>query len=236
MTGGLINVQMENLSMSRSLFRIAACLGLVTALTTTVGALSATAQEVEVKIVNITKGQVFSPVIAWSHSRSFIPFFDFGKPASDELRDIAENGDFGAMETFLTGDAEVRQIATTSPIPPGGEAVLTLDTAGGARQISLASMLVNTNDTFLALRGVGVPRLSGTFFSPGIDSGTEENNEDCAFIPGPACPEGSGNAEAPEGAEGYVFIQEGIHGVDDLVPAEQDWRTPVAYVEITRQK
>jgi hypothetical protein len=213
-----------------------ACLGLATALATTVTALPAVAQEVEVKIVNITKGQVFSPVIAWSHGRGFTPFFEFGIPASGELRDIAENGNFDPMETLLTGDADVREIATTGPIPPGGEAVLTLDTAGGARQISLASMLVNTNDTFLALRSVGVPRLSDTFFSPGIDAGTEVNNEDCAFIPGPACPEDSGNAEATEGAEGYVFIQEGIHGVGDLIPAERDWRNPVAYIEITRKK
>ena len=222
--------------MSRLPYRIAACLGLATALATTVAALPAAAQEVEVKIVNITKGQVFSPVIAWSHRRGFTPFFDFGKPASDELRDIAENGDFGDMETLLTGDAEVREIATTGAIPPGAEAVLTLDTAGGARQISLASMLVNTNDTFLALRGVGVPRFSDTFFSPGIDAGTEENNEDCAFIPGPACPEGSGNAEAAEGSEGYVFIQEGVHGIGDLDAALRDWRNPVAYIEITRKK
>ena len=97
-------------------------------------------------------------------------------------------------------------------------------------------MLVNTNDTFLALRSTGVPRFSDTFFSPGIDAGTEANNEDCAFIPGPACPEGSGNAEASDGAEGYVFIQEGIHGIGDLVASEQDWRNPVAYFEITRIK
>lgn len=222
--------------MSRLPYRIAACLGLATALTTGAPALPAAAQEVEVKIVNITKGQVFSPVIAWSHSRGFTPFFDFGKTASDELRDIAENGDFGLMETLLTADAEVREIATTGFIRPGEEAVLTLDTADGARQISLASMLVNTNDTFLALRSVGVPRFSDTFFSPGIDAGTEANNEECAFIPGPACPDGSGNAEASEGAEGYVFIQEGIHGVGDLVASEQDWRNPFAYFEITRIK
>lgn len=222
--------------MSRLPYRIVACLGLATALATTAASQPAVAQNVEVKIVNITKDQVFSPVIAWSHRRSFTPFFDFGEAASDELRNIAENGDFSDLQTMLTGDPKVREIATTDFIPPGKQAMLTLDTRGGARQISLASMLVNTNDTFLALRSVGVPRFSDAFFSPGLDAGTEANNEGCAFIPGPACPEDSGNAEAAEGAEGYVFVQEGIHGVGDLDPALQDWRNPVAYIEITRKK
>lgn len=227
--------------MSRFLNRHAALLGLASALAPAAFALPAAADEVEVRIVNITRGQVFSPVIAWSHQRDFEPFFEFGEPASEELRDIAENGNVGPMETLLSGDGDVLDIAVgTGPIPPGGEETLTLEANGSARAISLASMLVNTNDTFFALRAVDVRKGDVDLFSPGFDAGTEANNENCAFIPGPACPAGSGNDPAPDGAEGFVLVQEGIHGTaggvatSDLDPSQQDWRNPVAYIEIRR--
>lgn len=223
--------------------RHAVALGLAAVLATAAFSLPAVADEVEIRIVNITRGQVFSPVIAWSHKRDFGPLFDFGEAASDQLREIAENGDVVPMEALLAGDGDVLDIAIgTGPIPPGGEETLTLEAAGSARAVSLASMLVNTNDTFFALRGVDVRKGDVEVFAPGFDAGTEANNENCAFIPGPACPEGSGNARDTDGAEGFVFVQEGIHGTaggvatSDLDPSQQDWRNPVAYIEIRRRK
>jgi len=133
-------------------------------------AFSAFADEVEVRIVNMTRGQVFSPVIAWSHNRSFTPFFAFGQPASEDVRAIAEDGNSGPLAATLGGDGTVNDIVTgEGPIPPGGTATLTVDIEGGKRLISLGSMLVNTNDTFFALRGVKAPRRgqSVAFFQPG---------------------------------------------------------------------
>jgi hypothetical protein len=203
---------------------------------------TASAEDAEIRIVNLTRGQIFSPVIAWSHNKQFEPFFEFGEQASDELRAIAEDGNAGPMETLLTGDGTVGTIAIAGgPIPPGGEVVLTVDISGGNRAVSLASMLVNTNDTFFALRGAEVRRAVETFFQPGLDAGTEDNNEDCAFIPGPACASEEGNIDLDDDGEGFIFVQEGIHGQSggvassDLNPAELDWRNPVAYIEISRK-
>lgn len=218
-----------------------ALLGAILALTAA-GTAAPAAAEVQIRIVNLTRGQVFSPVIAWSHKRTFDPFFAFGGTASEELRDIAENGENGPMNTLLIGDPDVIDIGIGSgPIPPGGEEVISIDANGRATQISLASMLVNTNDTFFALRSVDVPKSSGDFFSPGFDAGTEDNNEDCAFIPGPACASEGTNFNTPDGGEGFIFVQEGIHGVNggvatsDLDPSQLDWRNPVAYIEISRR-
>ena len=209
-------------------------------------AFSAFADEVEVRIVNLTRGQVFSPVIAWSHNRSFTPFFAFGQPASEDVRAIAEDGNTGPLAATLGGDGTVNDIVTgAGPIPPGGSATLTVDIDGGQNLISLGSMLVNTNDTFFALRGVKAPRAgqSVALFQPGWDAGTEDNNEDCSFIPGPACTDiDAGNIADPDDGEGFVFTQEGIHGqaggvaTSDLDPSQYDWRNPVAYIVITRPK
>ena len=204
-------------------------------------ALSAIASEVEVRIVNLTRGQVFSPVIAWSHNGKFEPFFAFGAEASEELRAIAEDGNAQPLADLLSVDRFVGDIAISDPIPPGGTVTLKLDTRSGANQISLGSMLVNTNDTFFALRGVDVPRQRAEFFQPAWDAGTEDNNEDCSYIPGPACADiDPGNINDPDDGEGFIFTQEGIHGqaggvpTSDLNPAQQDWRNPVAYVVLTR--
>ena len=112
-------------------------------------AFSAFADEVEIRITNLTRGQVFSPVIAWSHNRSFSPFFAFGQPASKDVRAIAEDGNTGPLATTLGGDGSVLDISDgeTGPIPPGGTATITVDIQGGQSLISLGSMLVNTNDT-----------------------------------------------------------------------------------------
>jgi hypothetical protein len=94
-------------------------------------------------------------------------------------------------------------------------------------------MLVTTNDAFFALNGAEVPLVrSFEYASPAYDAGSEANNESCAFIPGPPC--GKAGVRATEGAEGYVHIHAGIHGVGDLVPAERDWRNPVAKITLRR--
>lgn len=215
--------------------------GCATAILLGSSVLSAAVAEVEIRIVNLTRGQVFSPVIAWSHSDKFAPFFSFGGQASEELRAIAEDGNPQPLADLLSGDGDVKDIVIgDGPIPPGGEATLTLRRG---QSVSLGSMLVNTNDTFFALRGVPVPRRSAAFFQPGWDAGTEDNNEDCSFIPGPACADiDPGNIGEPDDGEGFIFTQEGIHGqsggvpTSDLNPAQQDWRNPVAYIVVTRKR
>ncbi|CAM9150754.1 unnamed protein product, partial [Laminaria digitata] len=63
-------------------------------------------------------------------------------------------------------------------------------------------------------------------------AGTEENNELCSHIPGPACSATSGNQEAGPG-EGYVHVHRGIDGNGDLSAADYDWSNPVAEVIVS---
>lgn len=191
----------------------------------------------EVTITNVTEGQVFSPPVLVTHSRD-VALFGVGETAIEELALMAEAGDGGPLAELASGLRQVGEAQPTSaPIPPGASAVYTI---GGAREfdvLSIVGMLVNTNDAFFAIDSQTLPRArrgSRTYYAAGYDAGSEGNNEDCAFVPGPACPDGSGNARSTGDAEGFVHIHNGVHGIADLAPDAYDWRNPVAKVTITR--
>ena len=118
---------------------------------------------------------------------------------------------------------------------PGQSVTVVVEAARGARYISLASMLLPTNDGFVALDGVDAGwRQASIHFSPGYDAGSEANDELCASIPGPTCG-GAGLSPVPSpDDEGYVHIHRGIHGIGDLAAATYDWRNPVAKISIVR--
>jgi hypothetical protein len=204
----------------------------------------------DVVITNITKAQVFSPPVLVSHDAS-IAVFQVGAPALPELAIVAEDGAGKPLADLLnTLPAVGRADYTMAPIPPGASAayeVYVPTTQGSGRGkgrgndavLSIVSMLVNTNDAFLALDSEELPQGHGdtvTYYVGAFDAGSEANNEDCAFVPGPACPPDSGNARATDGAEGFVYIHNGIHGIADLGPAAYDWRNPVAKITITRTR
>ena len=65
-----------------------------------------------------------------------------------------------------------------------------------------------------------------------LAAGTEENNELCSHIPGPACDADSGNLEDGPG-EGFIHINRGVHGIGNLTTSVYDWRNPVAEVFVT---
>ena len=81
--------------------------------------------------------------------------------------------------------------------------------------VTIATMAINTNDCFTALNGV---RLSPgmALDLPGLDAGSEENNEKCSSIPGPGCASISGDNVASDNGEGFVHVHRGIHGIGDL--------------------
>lgn len=190
-----------------------------------------------VTVTNLTRGQVFSPPVLATH-KSSVGYFTPGQPASDELAQLAEDGNGAPLATLLGGLDEVFEVqAAAAPIPPGAVVEYTIESRRRFRQFSIAGMLVNTNDAFFAVNGGTLPRHRGesvSFRVAAYDAGSEGNNEDCGFVPGPACPGGSGNARDVGGAEGFVYVGNGIHGIADLAPDAYDWRNPTALVTIRR--
>jgi hypothetical protein len=189
----------------------------------------------EVTITNITRGQIISPPIVISHNKDF-QLFSLGVSAPPGLAELAEDADTSVLKGKLEESSFVYAFSEADGvIMPGESVTVEIETKKGYDLLSAAGMLVTTNDAFFAVRGVKA-RSKGdeAFDAEAYDSGTERNSENCDYIPGPPC--GNGGARDTAGAEGYVFIHAGIHGIGDLDAAVRDWRNPVATIMVQKVK
>lgn len=187
----------------------------------------------EVTITNLTRALSFTPVLVASH-RDGVSIYDLGSPASDELAALAEGGDITPLTEILQADHRVVDVQHSAGLlSPGASVTVKVMSRRGAGKISLASMMIPTNDGFIALNNVKAPKHGAiTYFSPAYDAGSEPNDELCVSIPGPVCG-GEGGSPGIDG-EGYVHINSGIHGIGDLTPATYDWHNPTAKITIRR--
>ena len=196
-----------------------------------------------VTVTNLTRGQTFTPILVASH-REGVTLFTLGQAATPELAILAEEGDVAPLTARLLATPGVRDVADSGAPPggfvgPGQSKTVLVDAGRGADHVSVAAMLIPTNDGFFALNGVRAPRGGEvlTYLSPAYDAGSERNDELCANIPGPFFAEcgGPGGGGRPAGGEeGYVHIHAGIHGIGDLKASSRDWRNPVAQITIKR--
>ncbi len=196
-----------------------------------------------VTITNLTMGQIFAPVLVVVHNAMAEPLFRPGHPASAELRQLAEEGRTDPLSALAMTDRNVLGTAVITgaagPIMPGETASANFAYDRAHVMISVAGMLVTTNDGFLGANDI---RITGGMASYKTviawDAGTEANTEDCAHIPGPPC--GVHDVAVEEGAEGYVYVHPGIHHHASGASAEQmvdaakhDWNNPVAKVTVS---
>ena len=198
----------------------------------------------EITLTNLTAGepgkggQIFSPPIFATHFKgdSLAPV---GQPAVPALVALAENGDVSGLLEIATSIGANTDVADDIVVPGGS---VTVRLRGNVLNASLtvASMLVSTNDGFIAASGVplfdetGMP-ISTTLELMAYDAGSEDNTELASDIPGPlgldadADPEGS-NARVPtEG--GVITPHPGIQGVGDVSEAFA-WTEPTAMLTI----
>ena len=212
-------------------------IGAAAALTALLGSVNATAQDAatsyEVTITNLTAGESFTQPIVIVHGKS-IGVFDLGQPASAELTSLAEAGDTEPLATAVGSLPQVDAVATGEGLlGPGESATVTVNATRGFERLTVAAMLIPTNDGFYALNGVKLPDTAGdtlTYYATAYDAGTEPNDELCTHIPGPPC-NGEGLSEGTDG-EGFVHVHPGIHGVGDLNASERDWQNPVAQIRV----
>ncbi len=193
-----------------------------------------------VTITNITNAINFTPILVASHRRP-VTIFELGSPASDDLTAIAEGGDVVPMTITLNANRRVVDVQNSGDLlKPGKSVTVVVSAARGARYISIASMMLPTNDGFIALDSVKVPWYgSATYFSSGYDAGTELNDESCRHIPGPTCISGVGPSPGENpGDEKFVHIHRGMHGIGsgdpELKADVYDWRNPVAKITVKR--
>ncbi len=194
----------------------------------------------QVEITNLTNAQRFTPRLAATHSAD-VQIFSAGEMASAGLKLLAESGDPSLLAAELSGMSGVADIAITDIVPPllepGATEVLMLTARGRATRLSLAAMLIPTNDAFV---GLNTPLPNGNktteVYAYAYDAGTEVNDELCGSIPGPPYLEcvgvGPGPVEVDEDLD--ITIHRGIQEVGNFDAAMRDWRNPVARVRIYR--
>ena len=191
----------------------------------------------EVTITNATYGQQFTPMLLVTHAGN-VRLFEVGTAASPELAMLAEGGNVAPLRALLDAEPGVNMTtAGNSLTDPGAAVTLTIHGRPWRDRLSIAAMLIPTNDAFVALDSVELPfHGTVTYMATAYDAGSEINNELCASIPGPSFPEcgGPGGGGTAGNGEGFVHIHRGIHGVGSFDPANRAWQNPVALIRIKR--
>lgn len=205
-----------------------------------------------VTLRNLTNGQPFSPPVAATHERG-MHVFRVGNNASDELAAIARGGDEGPLANLLRSSDDVSDVVDVArPLTPAGKTIgaftdtVEFDiTAEPGDRFSLATMLICTNDGFLGVDAVKLPKHGARSFDlAGYDAGREENTEKSADIVDPCSglgpaplagdPNGNNDATVETIPAKPIALHPGIQGGGDLSPANHGWRDPVARLTIER--
>lgn len=208
----------------------------------------------EVTITNRTLGQPFSPPVVVAHDPS-ISLFEVGQRASAPIAAIAQAGDSAplqqALAPLLRPGGPVTGAITGSPSRPllaevGPPSVQTVTVEGATGDVlSLAAMLICTNDGFTGVDSVALPEQGSVTYALGAyDAGVERNtqrSEDivdpCSAI-GPVALPGDPDGNRDDGTvleprPKQVRPHTTVTGRGDLDPVH-DWRGPVGVVQITR--
>ena len=205
----------------------------------------------EVTISNMTDAQWFTPAVVVTH-RGAVDLFTVGRPASFEVKEVAENGNIGPLVDLASSNRHVwdtQVVLGTSgppPIAPGTSVTFEISSADGAIFLSWVSMLICTNDGFTGLDSVLLPVRIGetvTFDTVGYDAGTEVNTEawedlvpPCAMLTGFGDQGGTGMSNPALAEDGVIHKHDGISGTADLDADIHGWSNPVASVEVTRSR
>ncbi|MDH5546585.1 MAG: spondin domain-containing protein [Gammaproteobacteria bacterium] len=181
----------------------------------------------KITVTNGSLHQILTPPLVVAHKRGF-HLYHVGQAASEGLGIQAETGD----PSMLKSEAEANGMVYSSAVGAGvilpGQSLDIEIMAPRRARFSVSTMLAGSNDALAVVSGTR----SAHNMMAVIDAGTEMNNEDCDYIPGPPC--GNGSNQRTASGEGMVSYHNGVHGVGDLVPAENDWRGSFATVHIDK--
>lgn len=211
------------------------------------------ARTLSFELTNLTQGIVFTPLLIAAHGPA-TDLFEIGKPASPSLQALAEGGAIAPLaEEFTTVGAAVIENPAAGPLMPVNSTVVAGFDAQGHQYLSLAAMLLPTNDGFVGLDAWPIPSEPGTYtlMLNAYDAGTEANDErvvDGGGMPGtagiPAVPlfsSGTGGAgitttitnETVHIHPGNIGDSDLQGGASDLVNHQHRWLNPVAKLVIT---
>jgi hypothetical protein len=212
------------------------------------------AQDLSITVTNLTQGLHFTPIVTSAHS-SDNHIFMSGATATAELQAMAEGGDISGLVSLLSNiDANTNENPAAGLLAPGLSTTFTLTNDSANTHLSLAAMVLPSNDGFVGLDSWEIPTEAGTYTINlnAYDAGTEANNE---LVNGGGAPGVLGIPAAPGGDAGTngtgvtdtesnttIHIHRGNLGdemVDggksDLNNSIHRWLNPVAKLTITVQ-
>lgn len=193
--------------------------------------------------------QPLTPAVIALHAPA-TGIYTVGEPASPQLERLAESGMRDPLAALLGNDSRVFDVTIATgpdgPFLPDEEGSATIQGPPGSR-LSLAAMLVCTNDGFTGLDGVRLPGHVGgteTFQLHAYDAGTEQNTEASTDLVPPCVmattgSEGGTVADQPAIAEQNVVrphpgIDDDTDGDDILTVGQHQWSDPIATVRVER--
>lgn len=180
--------------------------------------------------------QVLSPSLVLLHDGR-ANLFTVGQRANQSVIDLAEDAIGNTGIAAYRGNDGVGFVGSLgSPILPGHSLSFEVSAPARFHQLSLASMLVNTNDGFTGLDAVQLTGGSNVYMTQAYDAGSEVNDQLRANIPGPCCGDTARHGtDESEVIRHHVGI---LPGVGDLVPETWGWPTasPVARITVERVK
>ena len=189
-------------------------------------------RSLDVTVTNLAFQQPFGSFFVMVHDEDVKPLYRFGEPASPELAILAEDGDPNELVKYYKGKKGVFSVKTISgPLMSGDSLTFEVEYTRKYRYLTVASMAINTNDCFVS--ETTELRTGTILYQPGLDAGSEENNEECNSIPGPACAEVDQNNVRSGNGEGFVHVHRGFFGIGpDLTEVGYDWRNPMMEVRL----
>ena len=147
-------------------------------------------QTYEVTVTNLSSNQPFSPLAVVLHDTSY-QGWSIGTSATNGLEQLSENGDNTQFLAEATNANVLAVVSGDGIVAPGTSGSVELEiNASSDVQLTIATMLVNTNDAFTGNGGLDLSSLELEdelmVRLPIYDAGTERNNELAGTIPGPA--------------------------------------------------
>ena len=189
-------------------------------------------------------GKLSHPAIFAAHPAG-VKIAEVGQPANPALVALAEGGDTSGLAAIATAAGANVMIAmnadgTLRYTMPGQSTTVTVTADMTNSSLSVGSMLVSTNDAFIAAVDVPLFDENGDPVEASLDlmaydAGSEENTEMASDIPGPlgldeATDPPMSNERVPtEG--GVIAAHEGIQGVGEVGEAFA-WEEPTAMLTI----
>lgn len=215
---------------------------------------SAFAQDLDITITNLTHGSHFTPLLVAAHNNSS-HLFQIGTAASTSLQAMAEGGAIAGLSADLDSiAADKSENPAGGLLAPGGSTNFQLNTVSGNDYLSVAAMILPSNDGFVGLDSLKLPTTAGQYVYTlnAYDAGTEANDE---IINGGGAPGAAGIPADPLGEDGTgatgvssadsntnVHIHRGVlgdtdktGGISDLDSRVHRWLNPVARIVINVQ-